>query len=137
MQSTASKGRQRATWACDFCHSRGLKCRKAEKNLIPDDPENLLHTSCLTCADYGVECTITRPLRKRGRKISKNTTAKFPTVVEHVPIAKYRKMNVLDESKFGSQNTIRRLVRIYHDTMYPKYVGSNLEISTSLPLLMH
>ncbi|PVI00791.1 hypothetical protein DM02DRAFT_642261 [Periconia macrospinosa] len=59
MHSRSTNTAQRAPSACDFCHVRGLKCRKRTGNLEPE---------CLTCSDYGVQCTMNRPIRKRGRK---------------------------------------------------------------------
>lgn len=41
MQSAASSKRQRATCACEFCHSRGLKRRQGENNLMSGDSEHV------------------------------------------------------------------------------------------------
>lgn len=60
-QSNQSRTRQRASLACDFCHGRGLKCRQSA--ISGRQP-----SSCLTCIDYGVACTVDRPVRRRGRK---------------------------------------------------------------------
>jgi hypothetical protein len=49
--------RQRVSRACDFCHQRGLRCRR-------DKTSNV----CRNCTDYAVECTSSRPTRKRGRR---------------------------------------------------------------------
>lgn len=51
-------------------------------------------------------------------------------------VARRRKTKPLDEAKFGSQDIIRRLVQIYHDTMYPKYARFPVGGSGSLPLLI-
>ncbi|KAK2037951.1 hypothetical protein LZ31DRAFT_570469 [Colletotrichum somersetense] len=57
--------RQRASRACDFCHTRGLRCRRG-----PESPSQIYESraGCLTCRDYEIECTMNRPIRKRGRK---------------------------------------------------------------------
>ncbi|KAI1370673.1 hypothetical protein F4677DRAFT_457709 [Hypoxylon crocopeplum] len=52
---------RRVTQACDFCHRRGLKCRAA----LPDSEST---EACLTCVEYGQECTRTRRPKKRGTK---------------------------------------------------------------------
>lgn len=129
MQSAASRKRQRATRACDFCHSRGLKCRQGGTNLTAGLSENVLSVGCLTCADYGVECTINRPLRKRGRRKPSQSAAGDSIEAGNGSTARRSKTKPLDESKFGSQDVIRRLVQIYHDTMYPKYGSSHLDLS--------
>lgn len=137
MESATSPKRQRATWACDFCHSRGLKCRRGEYNLMSGVSEHALSIACLTCADYGVECTVNRPLRKRGRrKLTGDNTVGTSTEVRDQPMDRRYKTKPLDETKFGSQDIIRRLVQIYHDTMYPKYASFPIGTFKSLPLLM-
>jgi hypothetical protein len=80
MQSAASKKRQRATQACDFCHLRGLRCRPGGYNLMFDVSEHAFSAGCLTCTDYGVECTTNRPFRKRGRKLTHQNTSTRDTV---------------------------------------------------------
>ncbi|KAL4945263.1 hypothetical protein BDV06DRAFT_219518 [Aspergillus oleicola] len=55
---------KRITQACDFCHRRGLKCKPdVTANPITAQP---LH--CLTCVEYGQECTRERQPKKRGTK---------------------------------------------------------------------
>ena len=149
MLSAVSRQRQRATRACDFCHSRGLKCRRGAYNQYSYnlaigvvEETALSNVKCLTCSDYGVECTMIRPLRKRGRRKATDSTTERDisnyteangarsdiilndrdTELLRVPRpSKTTKSHLLDEVKFGSQDVIRRLVQIYHDTMYPKY----------------
>ncbi|KAI9367376.1 hypothetical protein BJX61DRAFT_547541 [Aspergillus egyptiacus] len=48
---------KRVTQACDFCHRRGLKCKVGPQTF-----------PCLTCLEYGQECTRKRQPKKRGTK---------------------------------------------------------------------
>ena len=88
--------RQRASQACDFCHGRGLRCRR---NITSDTSH--IEPSCLACLDYGVHCTVDRTVKKRGRK-PKNATS----------------YELGGDRGIHSLDTIRLLVRIYCDTMY-------------------
>ena len=97
--------RQRASFACDFCHTRGLKCRRTAQSVDDDDAIDS-DASCLTCLDYGVTCTVNRPVRKRGRK---------PRIASQ---GKESELSSDANSQIWSLQTIRRLVRIYRDTMY-------------------
>ncbi|KAI1627409.1 fungal-specific transcription factor domain-containing protein [Exophiala viscosa] len=58
MRSEPVQRRQRASRACDFCHARGLRCLQAQES----------RADCVTCTNYGVKCTMNRPIRRRGRK---------------------------------------------------------------------
>ncbi|KAB5566249.1 hypothetical protein GE09DRAFT_1106052 [Coniochaeta sp. 2T2.1] len=104
---------QRASRACDFCHGRGLKCRRASDNR---PSATVGWPGCLTCTDYGVQCTMIRPIRRRGRK---------PMTPRPDPDELYvRPMGQEDSPQtqgFGSLHAIRRLVQIYRDTMYQCY----------------
>lgn len=60
MSATRVKSR-RVTQACDFCHQRGVKCKKG-----PNITRN--NEACLTCVEYGQECTRKREPKKRGTK---------------------------------------------------------------------
>ncbi|KAH5301453.1 hypothetical protein HBI25_224460 [Parastagonospora nodorum] len=129
-QSLASAGvptprvrkRQRASLACDFCHGRGLKCRQSAAN----GRQDLGISNCLTCMDYGVACTINRPLRRRGRK------PMVRQVEVHLHDSRYmHQFQDQAESDYANSSDdasactllrhIRRLVRIYCDTMYQCY----------------
>jgi hypothetical protein len=97
-------------------------------NLMFDVSQHTFSAGCLTCTEYGVECTTSRPFRRGGRKLtpqSKGTRGAVRTSieVEDLPVDRQSKEAPLDDSKFGLQNLIRRLVQIYQDTMYPKYAS--------------
>lgn len=97
--------RQRASQACDFCHGRGLRCRR---NITSDNDPSQGESSCLACQDYGVDCTVLRTVKKRGRKPKS-------------PAAHELEQEPVDANLSGgvhSLDTIRLLVRIYCDTMY-------------------
>lgn len=61
-----------------------------------------------------------RPFGKRGRKAANHDTMGDFIEAEDRLADIDRKRTPLDESRFGSQDVIGRLVQIYHDTMYPK-----------------
>ncbi|EXK80186.1 hypothetical protein FOQG_15266 [Fusarium oxysporum f. sp. raphani 54005] len=104
---SAGTQRQRVLQACDFCHSRGLKCRRSS---MTETTSRDGHRTCLTCIDYGAECTMNRPVRKRGRKPAV-TTGK----------SNKQKQTGSESSDFRSPQCIRRLIDIYRDTMYQCY----------------
>ncbi|QPC78171.1 hypothetical protein HYE68_008923 [Fusarium pseudograminearum] len=110
MQNQASgPPRKRALQACDFCHSRGLKCRRLSADPQTQDISNV----CLTCIDYNVQCTMNRPVKRRGRKptIPSGGSGKTGPGVQVDPQA----------SSFKSPDCIHRLIEIYRDTMYQCY----------------
>lgn len=49
--------RLRTSQACDFCHERGLRCRRNEES-----------SACRACVEYSVDCKTNRPVRKSGRR---------------------------------------------------------------------
>ncbi|KAL3473417.1 hypothetical protein BJX99DRAFT_261347 [Aspergillus californicus] len=109
MQSQSQSQRkkaQRASHACDFCHSRGLRCRRSSQT----NKSRASIDHCLTCIDYAVQCTLNRPIQKRGRKSTKTTRP------QSRPNA-YPPGNV--QSDPGS--AVQQLIRIYRDTMYQCY----------------
>ncbi len=57
--------RQRTSYACDFCHRRGLKCRNAS---VGEQRVGGGVGSCLTCLEHGQTCTRTREAKRRGTK---------------------------------------------------------------------
>ena len=95
--------RQRASQACDFCHARGLKCRRGAAG--EGDGQAIKDSGCLTCKDYGVNCKMERPVKKRGRR----PQVIFPDENEVVATRDVHAMSL---------QTIHRLVQIYRDTMY-------------------
>lgn len=126
MPRTTSGKMQRASRACGFCHARGLKCRW--KNDRSDSPWEQL-AGCLTCKDYEAQCTMARPIRKRGRKPARPTTT---TAAESAPPVEYSHTvdtpHEQDNPSFSEPDYdflstihIQRLVRIYRDTMYQCY----------------
>jgi hypothetical protein len=102
MLKAVTTKRQRASQACDFCHARGLRCRR---NAIEEDDGASESTGCLTCKDYGVICTANRPMKKRGRK---------PQVMS----SDESELQSTENQDIMSLQTIHKLVRIYRDTMF-------------------
>ncbi|KAI1842635.1 hypothetical protein JX265_012628 [Neoarthrinium moseri] len=133
MQQASIKKRQRASRACDFCHMRGLRCRwktPGSSQSTLNDSRQAGSSGCLTCEDYGAECTMKRPVQKRGRK----STAPNPRTTENVHTSEdfdlqmpspstwlYGALSSWEEINFRSIDIVKRLVRIYHDTMYPNF----------------
>ena len=122
MQSSPIPRRQRASRACDFCHDRGLKCRRRAI-----EQSHASSIGCLTCADYGVQCTMKRPIRRRGRKPTVARTNSVENPQTHTRYdAEDPSVNHLTTpdsatapgSELTQMRNIHRLVRIYRDTMY-------------------
>jgi hypothetical protein len=88
--------RQRVSRACDFCHQKGLRCRR-------DKTSNV----CRTCTDYAVECTSSRPTRKRGRRPT-TSAAKKSAGADHDP----------HTGGLEARHLTKRLLQIYCDTMH-------------------
>jgi len=106
MPSEPNQRRQRASRACDFCHARGLRCLQA---LSRTGQAQESRADCVTCTNYGVKCTMNRPIRRRGRK---------PTVPGLDDLDDGQPPAVNQDPGFKSLRTIRRLIRIYCNTMY-------------------
>jgi hypothetical protein len=102
MPKAVTTKRQRASKACDFCHARGLRCRRVAAEENGEQSED---TGCLTCKDYGVSCTMNRPVKKRGRKAQ-------------VLSSDESEIRLTEDSHIMSLQTIHKLVRIYRDTMF-------------------
>jgi len=103
MSKADATKRQRASQACNFCHARGLRCRRGATG--EDDHQAIENTGCLTCKDYGVDCKMERPVKKRGRRAQVISP-------EENEVDTTRHLHAM------SLQTIHRLVRIYRDTMY-------------------
>ncbi|PSK45141.1 hypothetical protein B9Z65_2281 [Elsinoe australis] len=86
--------RQRATKACDFCHTRGRKCAPQQQG----GPE------CATCHDFGVPCTWNRVAKRRGAKPQPGKG-----------LARW----VLNEEKHGSNHIVQLLIDTYFKQVYP------------------
>jgi hypothetical protein len=110
--------RKRASRACDFCHARGLRCRRN----VYGNQERQMGLSCLTCIDYGVPCKVDRPIRKRGRKPLFRQSGE-PNTNYHDDEPMRNDQDDVEETSeqthdYRSLHFILRLVRIYRDTMY-------------------
>ncbi|KAH6964886.1 hypothetical protein EDB82DRAFT_511174 [Fusarium venenatum] len=103
---TPGPQRKHTLQACDFCHSRGLKCHRLSVELQTQEIFNV----CLTCIDYCVQCTMGRHVKRRGSKptVPRGESMETPSRVQADP-------QPLD---FKSPACIRRLIEIYRDTMH-------------------
>lgn len=121
--------RRRITKACDFCHRRGRKCK------IPSGPGSgdAAAVTCLTCIEHGAACTWDRVAAKRGvkSKESKASPQEEPTPTS-IPVVSSASTSapaeratedeeawVYDETRHGDRRTVRTLIRIFFDTVYP------------------
>lgn len=117
---------KRITQACDFCHRRGLKCRAASPNLTPQPG-----ASCLTCQEYGQECTRNRQPKKRGTKPKADTPGINLSERASSRGSVDRALNdVRGLSSIGggmpstnltNRKVITALLDIYLDTIHPMY----------------
>ncbi|KXJ88411.1 hypothetical protein Micbo1qcDRAFT_150888 [Microdochium bolleyi] len=105
--------RQRASSACDFCHGRGLRCRRD-----PDQPHD---APCSTCRDYGAACTLTRPVKRRGRKPATRPVVMSPVSEPSVGESSSSRPATHGKPDFTAPLIVRRLLDIYVDTMYQCY----------------
>lgn len=72
--STYARKQRRISRACDSCHERSKRCRPSQ-----EDPR-----ICQHCADFDVECTFVRPLKKRGpKKVSQAQSLHHESPGEH------------------------------------------------------
>ncbi|KAI0179504.1 hypothetical protein GGR52DRAFT_309512 [Hypoxylon sp. FL1284] len=119
---TARVKSRRVTQACDFCHKRGVKCREAPGNT----------EACLTCVEYGRECTRQRQPKKRG---TKPRGTRVGTDVSRQPHGEREKdqvtnlFGIIDPGKFsktsasslGNRKIITTLLDVYLDTVHPSF----------------
>lgn len=127
MPKSANSRVRRVSRACDFCHARGLKCRWRSVSDLAREQS----VGCLTCNDYEVECTMDRPIRKRGRKPTNRIASIAATDVSSTegPHAFEPSSHSQEDSAsvsgphsdFVSTVHVKRLVKIYRDTMYQCY----------------
>ena len=117
--------RQRASKACDFCNSRGLKCKQSERGC----------DSCLTCLEYGRLCTRTRKSKKRGKK-PKSSPADTSIAVDCLS-AVISGDGGSSSSSEGAQrldrHLLERLLDLYLDTVHPVYENGGCEMWLSGP----
>ncbi|KAK6373972.1 uncharacterized protein PV06_02836 [Exophiala oligosperma] len=114
------EARQRASRACDFCHTRGLKCRRRAPDGTSLGPE----AGCLTCTDYGAQCTLNRPVRRRGRKPKKIAVQQQQSPDDDGGGGDDNRANHSEgdrNTELESLDAIQRLIRIYCNTTYQCY----------------
>ncbi|KAF7558410.1 hypothetical protein G7046_g5737 [Stylonectria norvegica] len=115
--------------ACDFCHHRGVKCRDVPLEYVGASNSS----SCLTCIEYGRECTRNRQPKKRGTKPqAANSSAarheriesqKPPAVDKNLDDNISRLSNIDDSgtSALGNRKVITALLDVYLDTIHPTF----------------
>lgn len=100
--------RRRITKACDFCHRRGRKC-KIPPSANPNDARPVV---CLTCVEHGATCTWERVAAKRGVKSRPCGSPGATSPQNHEAWA-------YDAARHGDAATVRGLIRVFFDTVYP------------------
>jgi hypothetical protein len=125
--SFVARKQKRVTKACDFCHRRGLRCKRPDSNSVQ---------GCLTCEEYDVPCTQTRVSRKRGTKPGHTSrTRSDETGVETSgPFSAQMKESTAQGShlndtsdSMNDRSVITAWIDIYLDTIHPMYVPHMLE----------
>jgi hypothetical protein len=108
---------RRATQACDFCRGRGIKC-KPNPGYGGGSPAVGSIASCLTCVEYGRECTRSRQPKKRGTK------PRVQERLEEVKVVLHGDDLLNDIVKLRLQQrrkVLTTLLDIYLDTIHPLY----------------
>ncbi|KAL4783279.1 hypothetical protein BJX76DRAFT_358141 [Aspergillus varians] len=116
---------KRVTQACDFCHRRGLKCKTGPQ----DEYSNAAHPpSCLTCIEYGQECTRKRQPRKRGTKPRGNggsNSSSGNSVIDRKDSGSPQSLLVSVASRPSSALANRRMITllldVYLDSIHPNF----------------
>ncbi|RDW83629.1 uncharacterized protein DSM5745_03955 [Aspergillus mulundensis] len=133
MSPTKTKTR-RITQACDFCHRRGVKCRPKPSESGITAPEG---TSCLTCEEYGQECTRKRQPKKRGTKPRGESKTIAPPEQDiartsldqslREPSIQLSRSPLLNgiagkpPSALANRRTITELLDVYLDSIHPNF----------------
>ncbi|KAL9092228.1 MAG: hypothetical protein Q9159_000987 [Coniocarpon cinnabarinum] len=114
-QQTFSKRRApRATRACDFCHSRSIRCRQPPS--VPGVENSSANPGeCQNCVEYQRPCTYTRPLKKRGAQSNRSRNAPKPaqSSSSDAVAPAFRAPDII------SDEAISNLIDIYFETIYP------------------
>ncbi|KAL4925362.1 uncharacterized protein BDV17DRAFT_294583 [Aspergillus undulatus] len=112
---------KRVSQACDFCHRRGLKC-KTDSNPTSTPTER---TFCLTCVEYGQECTRERRPKKRGTKpravnspARKGTPDAVTTSTQQPPLTAIAGRPA---SALANRRTMTLLLDVYLDSIHPNF----------------
>ncbi|KAB8337296.1 hypothetical protein FH972_021597 [Carpinus fangiana] len=92
---------RRVLKACDFCHSRSIRCRTSAED----------SQRCQNCYDYGQPCMFTRPSMKRGLGARKKDGGALS--------AAGRPEGVPKAALVADQATIVDLVEVYFEVVYP------------------
>ncbi|KAH8734245.1 hypothetical protein BGZ61DRAFT_559795 [Ilyonectria robusta] len=109
---------KRITRACDFCNRRGLKCREETTNTNGNE------SPCLTCVDYGQECTRNRQPKKRGTKPrgSLTRTVQETTLDLSSGLEEFTTVGGVSGSRaLRSRKIITALLDVYLDTIHPMF----------------
>ena len=118
-QPQSKRRAARVSRACDFCHSRSIRCRQENNAGGGSTPGR-----CQSCIEYSRDCTYDRPSKKRGVKSNASRTSSAtssltsPWVQPSISLGvdtsvAFKAPEVLDRA------TIANLVEIYYETIYP------------------
>ena len=108
--SKTKKRAQRVSRACDFCHTRSIRCR----------PNNDGRSPCQSCVEYQRQCTYDRPSKKRGVKSNafRNSASSQVSATSALPTALGPDLTCA-ASEALDHDSIRNLAEIYFETIYP------------------
>lgn len=102
---------QRVSKACDFCHSRSIRCKPTTTN----------DNRCHACVEYAHACTYERPSKKRGIKAKSGDRpghhGSQPFV--KVPQEDATSLEPWQAPHVAGQAVIMDLVEIYCEVVYP------------------
>ena len=105
---------RRISRACDYCHSRSIRCNTA------GDGED---RRCRNCIDFDQACTYERTIRRRGVKPTSRSTvsASVPrrNAGTSIPSAHGRPSSSWKAPQLATQAVIMDLVEIYFEIVYP------------------
>ena len=99
----------RASRACDFCHSRSIRCRPNENDKEP----------CQSCVEYGRDCTYHRPSKKRGVKSSSHCSTNASSA--GLASTNSDPVTLFDPKELVGQATLLNLAEVYFETVYPTF----------------
>ncbi|PVI06157.1 hypothetical protein DM02DRAFT_650064 [Periconia macrospinosa] len=107
--------RRRITHACDFCHRRGLKCKSHLSQQTDAQEGHQAPSSCLTCIEYGQQCTRTRRPKKRGTK------SHFPNQQPYPSLTASIQNRHAGSAQMHNRRTITALLDVYLDSIHPTF----------------
>lgn len=111
-QEVKPKKAKRVSKACDFCHSRSIRCR-------PSAEEGTAR--CQNCFDYQHPCRYTRPTLKRGTRARQDAAKAGSATASDSAAGPSQSPGQWQSPDAASHAVIVDLVEVYFDVVYPLY----------------